>query len=140
MLRLARQRVPGESLTRTNLRLLDARDWQPGGQRYDLIVTHFFLDCFTTDELAPLIARIASAATPDACWIVSEFCQPELGWRAWRAKVWIAGLYRLFGWTTGLRVRRLPDYVVLLERHGFRREHAMTSEWGLLVSECWRRV
>ena len=140
MLRIARQRVPGKSLTRINLRLLDARKWQPGDSRYDLIVTHFFLDCFTTDELAPLIARIAAAATPDACWIVSEFRQPVRGWAAWRAKVWIAGLYRLFGWTTGLLVRQLPDYTALLEKHGFRREQAVTSEWGLLISECWRRV
>ncbi len=140
MLRLARQRVLADGNSgRMTYQLLDAREWQPGGSRYDLIATHFFLDCFTTDDLAPLIARVASAATPDARWIVSEFRQPDAGLAAWRAKIWIRGLYWLFGITTSLTVRRLPDYAALLEKHGFRREERNTSQWGLLVSEHWRR-
>lgn len=139
MLRLARRRVPTYDRERVDFQHADARAWRAAEVRYDLIVTHFFLDCFATDELAAMVARIAGAATPDARWIVSEFRQPANGPAAWRAKLWVAMLYRLFGWTTGLRVRRLPVYAGLLEKHGFRCERAQTAEWGLLTSECWQR-
>lgn len=140
MLQLARQRVPAEARERVDFQQMDAREWQAGGRRYDLIVAHFFLDCFSAIELAPVVERVAMATTPDARWIVSEFCQPERGLRAWRARIWIAGLYSLFGLTTGLDVRRLPDYAAVLAEHGFCREQVSTAQWGLLTSECWRRV
>ena len=40
---------------------------------YDLIVTHFFLDCFNENCLELLTARVARAAAPRARWIISEF-------------------------------------------------------------------
>ena len=106
---------------------------------FDLIVTHFFLDCFSEEELELMVPAYAGAAQEDCRWIVSEFRQPEKGFHAWRARLWIGGLYWLFGKTTGLRTRRLPNYAPLLERHGFRRTRAVIKEMGLLTSELWER-
>ena len=117
----------------------DARLWRPSaGVNYDLVVTHFFLDCFEESELAPMVRRFA-AGEKECRWIVSEFRQPARGFSAWRARLWIGTLYRLFGWMTGLRVRRLPDYGLVLQQGGFRQIKAVTSEWGLLTSELWER-
>lgn len=111
----------------------------PTGATYDLIVTHFFLDCFTTEQLAPLLDRLALTATADARWIVSEFHQPAHGITAWRARFWISGLYTLFRFATGLRVRVLPAYRPLLQACGFEVTHAVTADAGLLISELWQR-
>ena len=114
--------------------------WQPPAVSYDLIVTHFFLDCFTDAELRPLVARLAAFATPDARWLVSDFRQPARGPAAWHARAWIGGLYAFFRVATGLRVRRLPNHAAALAAAGFRLEGETLARWGLLTSQLWRRV
>jgi len=117
----------------------DARTLPLERGRYDLIVTHFFLDCFDARELPQVIERAASAAAPRAQWLISEFRQAPDGWRALWSRAWIASLYLLFRVATGLRTRTLIDHRPLLERHGFRLGRQETSRFGLLASELWVR-
>jgi ubiquinone/menaquinone biosynthesis C-methylase UbiE len=114
------------------------RDEVPGSG-YDLIVTHFFLDCFAEGELATMVERLAAHCSPDAKWAISEFRVPSSGWQRWRAKLWIRSLYLAFGIVTGLKVRRLPDYPRALWDAGFELEREDLASGGLLTSELWRR-
>ena len=43
---------------------------------YDLVATHFFLDCLTMEECHALAAKLGGAVSPSAAWIVSEFAVP----------------------------------------------------------------
>lgn len=106
---------------------------------YDLIVTHFFLDCFHEADAAKLVQNVADAALPHARWLISEFRQPGGGWRAVWAWLWLRVLYLFFRVTTGLRTSRLIDHHPLLTRAGFRLSRAETARFGLLVSELWAR-
>ena len=106
---------------------------------YDLVATHFFLDCFDEREAPAVVARVAEAARPAAQWLISEFRQPPHGWRAAWAGLWLRGLYLFFAAATGLKTRRLVDHRPLLARHGFRLEREETSRFGLLASELWVR-
>ena len=54
----------------------DARTFHPPNPPYDLIVTHFFLDCLTTAEIQSLAATLRAARRPQALWLVSEFAVP----------------------------------------------------------------
>ena len=133
MLALARARA-GDSVTYHHA---DARTIPLA--EYDLIVTHFFLDCFDPTDAEPLIERIANAASPHARWLISEFRQPGTGWRAAWARVWLWTLYRFFRITTGLRTTTLVDHHPLLARAGFRIVRQQSSRFGLLASELWSR-
>jgi SAM-dependent methyltransferase len=125
MLELARARAGTEHV---NYRCEDARTAPLPAAEYDLIVTHFFLDCFDELELDPLIARLAGAAAPQARWLISEF----------RGNGWLVRtLYFFFHIATGLRTRRLVDHHSLLKRHGFRLVRHADSWRGLLASELW---
>jgi SAM-dependent methyltransferase len=97
---------------------------------YDLIVTHFFLDCFDDKSLELLVARIARAAGPHARWIISEFRRS--GWL-------VSCLYLFFRFTTGLRTRRLVDHHPVLMSHGFHLVRSQSTLLGLLASELWLR-
>ena len=108
--------------------------------QFDLVVTHFFLDCFDRDDLQGLVSHVAEAAQPGATWLISEFRQPSRGWRAGWAWLWLRTLYFFFGLTTGLKVRRLTDHRPLLEACGFRLERAEEAWFGLLASEVWRKT
>jgi ubiquinone/menaquinone biosynthesis C-methylase UbiE len=101
---------------------------------YDLIVTHFFLDCFDERDAAVLVDRVARSARSDARWLISEFRQT-----AWWTRAVLNGLYFFFRVTTGLRTRQLVDHRPLLERNGFRLRKEETARFGLLASELWER-
>lgn len=124
---------------------LDARDWratqaseQKSAARYDLIVTHFFLDCLTTEEVRTLAHEVAVAAAPGALWIVSEFSVPQGWFGRLAAQPLVASLYAAFGVLTGLRVHRLPNHGEALCSAGFVCIGKKTLLGGLLISELWR--
>ncbi len=132
---LLRNAGPHSGRVRTHL--ADARLWEPPAARYDLIATHFFLDCLTTGEVAALAARLRSSVLPSALWVVSEFAVPE-GWFGWLvARPLIASLYLAFRLLTGLRIHRLPNHRQALAQAGFTLAHERHRLGGLLVSELW---
>lgn len=130
-------RNAGVHAKRLRMHRSDARKWEPPGAPYDLIVTHFFLDCLTTGEIAALATRLRACVTPSALWVVSEFAIPR-GWFGWLvARPLIATLYLAFRLLTGLQIRRLPEHRTALGQSGFILARLHHSLGGLLVSELW---
>jgi ubiquinone/menaquinone biosynthesis C-methylase UbiE len=103
---------------------------------FDLIVTHFFLDCLTQPEVDALALRIARSVSPNALWLVSEFRIPE-GPLHWPARGIVRLLYLAFRLLTGLRVTELPDHAAALTAAGFTRIAQHLSLGGLLTGELW---
>jgi ubiquinone/menaquinone biosynthesis C-methylase UbiE len=114
----------------------DALEWNPSGT-YDLIVSHFFLDCFYPYQLEQLFERVLPHLRPGAHWVVSEFAIPRNAVAAYLAGGLIGLLYRVFGLLTGLPVRALPDYTRSLLRRGFVPRHDRRYLAGLLCSQLW---
>lgn len=116
----------------------DARTFTPSGEP-DLVVTHFFLDCLTQQEVEALVARLTPCLASGALWLVSDFRIPAgpLRWPAW---LYIRALYFAFRALTGLRVTRLPDHEAALERCGFTLVASQRRMFGILTSELWRRT
>ena len=118
----------------------DIRDLTLAPGSYDLIVSHFFFDCFSEGTLAEIIARLADAAAPDAQWLVADFCYPTRGWRHWRARALIGAMYFFFRAAAGIEARRLVDYSPLLRANGFRLRKELLSRRGEIRSQLWQRV
>jgi SAM-dependent methyltransferase len=137
MLMLLQRRLrKSEDRERICLHHADALRWNPTGT-YDLIVSHFFLDCFFPHQLEQLFDSVLPHALPGAQWVISEFAIPRDTFAAWFARGIIAWLYRAFGWTTGLRVRALPDYATSLLRRGLILGQDQSYLAGLLCSQLW---
>ena len=117
----------------------DARQWRPSQITYDLIATHFFLDCLQTAEVVDLAARLTPATAPNARWVISEFQTPPTAFGRIVAAPVVTLLYRAFRWLTGLEPQALPDHHTALAQAGWRFEAGHTHLWGLLVSELWQR-
>ena len=143
MLALAEQRArkAAEGAPRVHFHRSEVLPWlrsrDPGG--YDAICTHFFLDCFTQEQLEPLIHEIAGHAAPEACWVVSEFRYPDGGLAREWGRVCIGMLYGFFRLCTGLRVQRLPEHDRSIAAAGFRRTQRVVAVPGILTSELWER-
>ncbi len=122
---------------RVHIHQADARHWEPRSAPYDLIVTHFFLDCLTTDEVATLAERLRPSTTGRTKWVVSEFVISH-GWFgklvAWPA---VKTLYLSFRLLTALHVGSLPQHRDSLTQAGFVLEQKSIALGGLLVSELW---
>jgi len=123
---------------RIRLHHADALEWKPSGS-YDLIVSHFFLDCFSPQQLEQLFAGVLSHALPGAQWVISEFAIPPNAFAAYFARGIVGLLYRAFGLLTGLPVRALPDYANPLLRRGLALTHNRHYLAGLLCSQIWTK-
>ncbi len=133
---LARRATPHAGRLRTFA--ADARHWlPPQAPPYDLVVTHFFLDCLTTAEVQSLASRLQHALSHDAIWVISEFAIPSGSFGTLIAWPVVSILYRIFGLLTGLAIRRLPNHRSALEQAGFARRQSRVWLSGLLVSELW---
>jgi len=141
MIELAEHRVAklGPSFQeRVRFHHMDVREFEAPPGAYDLVVTHFFLDCFSEAELPNVVSLLISWATPQTQWLLSDFREAEgfLG-RAWTCTV-IRSLYAAFRLTTGLRVTRLPGYRAALLQAGFCACREENAVGGLLHSSLWK--
>lgn len=117
----------------------DALTWQSDNSGFDLISTHFFLDCFTAGQLDSLLPKLSALAAPEAIWIVSDFCSPDKGVARLRARMILWLMYRFFRVVTRLPATHLAEYTERLHQQGFRLEKREHFEWGLLRADLWRR-
>jgi cyclopropane fatty-acyl-phospholipid synthase-like methyltransferase len=136
MLRLLEERVSAEGArARLTLHCEDARGFSPSGT-YDLVATHFFLDCLSSEEVAELAGRIRPYLRPDAIWIVSDFAIPE-GLFSLPSRLMVSFLYAAFGILTGLKARSLPRHGEALRAAGLSLTDRKTWLGGLIFSEVW---
>jgi ubiquinone/menaquinone biosynthesis C-methylase UbiE len=141
MLERARNRLirssPGSA---ENVRFLlqDVRFWVPP-QSYDLVVTHFVLDCFSRREVERIVDALARAAAPGADWLLSDFTIPERGWSRQAARALIAGMYSFFRATTGIEAKALVEPAPRMGKHGFFRASSRAFYAGMVRADLWRR-
>lgn len=131
------RRRAGPNADRVRTWNTDARNWCPQSPPLDLVVTHFFLDCLTNAEIESLVAKVSTAVTPSAKWLISEFAIPPGFSGQLFARPLIRSLYWTFGRLTGLRIRNLPDHRAALRRSGLSLIAKRNWLAGLLVSELW---
>ncbi|GAC1425619.1 MAG: hypothetical protein NVSMB62_22850 [Acidobacteriaceae bacterium] len=112
----------------------------PRARPYDLIVTHFFLDCFNQTDLDRLCLRLRPHLAPDATWILSDFRIPPAGLLRLPARILVRALYLAFRLLSGLRITHLPDHAAALARIGLKRTTVHRSLGGLLTSELWQLI
>jgi SAM-dependent methyltransferase len=142
MLQLARKRVEQTSpdyVARVHLRYEDITSWIPPADRYDLIVTHFVLDCFREPELALIIKKLASAASKDATWLLADFWIPVGYFARARARVWLALMYKFFRATARIEATCLIDPAPFIRAQGFALARQHQFKGAMLKSESWQR-
>ena len=143
MLGLARARLEKElpeRLERVRFLHEDIRSWKPPGQHYDLIITHFVLDCFPQAQLVEIIRKLSHAALDDAIWLLADFCVPAKGMARLRARGWLAAMYWFFRLTTRIEASELIDPTTFMRAEGFTLSRQRLFEGGMLRSEMWQKI
>jgi ubiquinone/menaquinone biosynthesis C-methylase UbiE len=141
MLQLAKRRLERHGLATGAVEFLhaDVFEWSPREHEFDLIVTHFFLDCFRAEQLQGIVGKLAVAARQKAAWLLADFQAPEVGLQRVRARLILKAMYLFFRIATRLPASRLtrPDH--FLARDEFVLSDRRVSEWGLLHTDLWLR-
>lgn len=138
MLDLARQRIlrDGHDPSRVRFVHADALAWHPPHAAFDLIVTHYFLDCLSADAVAAIVHKLAATSTSDAIWLLADFCAPT----RWRNRLILAWLYRFFGSVAGVSTSTFTDPAPHLATQGFKLQQTRCYDWALLHSDVWQRA
>ena len=137
MLSLAAERV-GRS-KRVRFLQHNINSWTPPTSEYDLIVTHFFLDCFAEDQLAAIVEKLSRGATADVTWLLADFRVPSEGVDRLRARMWLGAMYRFFRLAARIEARDLVDPSPFLRSESFILAQEHLFRRGLLKSQLWRR-
>ena len=105
---------------------------------FDLVVTHFFLDCFSQQEVDAMARSITAKLETGGLWVTSEFRIPSgaVGMFSW---LLIRALYSAFGFLTGLETRRLPNHEAALRACGMVRRQQRFWWGGTLTAELWQK-
>lgn len=141
MLERARDRLSREAAgagARVRFQQRDIRSWTPSNS-YDLVVSHFVLDCFESDEVEAIVEKLAHAASPGAVWLLADFTIPKQGWKRAAAQFLLAVMYTFFRVTTGITARTLVDPAPYLAKNGFVRSSRSVSCVGAVQSDSWVR-
>ena len=139
MLQLARarlRRMHPKSFSRVHFIREDILKWSPR-KSYDLLVTHFFLDCFPGKELQAIIAKLASAAEPGAAWLIADFTIPRKRLARAHAKLWLRMMYTFFRATTRIAANELVDPAPYLAGRGFIQTAWKLSRASMLRSDVY---
>ncbi len=140
MLKLARARLRAtrpELFAQACFLHQDIRHWTPRGS-YDLVVTHFLLDCFRRDEMKTIIDKLTLAATPNAAWLLADFnIPPEGTFARMHSKLWMRMMYSFFRLAAKITARDLVDPTPYLQANGFVRTLCRLSRTRMIKSELF---
>jgi len=142
MLRVARDRLRRSGFEQSRVEFVHGElpGWRPPDGYFELIGTHFFLDCFPPELLREVVSSLARGAVPGAHWLWSDFREPDAGFQRWRARLMLAVMYQFFRRVTQLKAAGLTCPEPYLVEQGFVSQGRHTADWGLLHSDWWMKA
>jgi tRNA (cmo5U34)-methyltransferase len=87
----------------------------PAGKQFDVVITNFFLDLFTSEKLHHVVAAITKCLKPGALWIATDFTKPKSFWQG----MLLSTMYLFFRATSGIEAETLPEWEMILRREKF---------------------
>lgn len=115
----------------------DVFDWDFPKCKYDLVVTNFFLDCFTYSELTNLIEKISLSIKPEGKLIYGDFNVPNSCFKKNFSSLVLFGMYLFFRIFTKISAKSLHDPASLLIEKNFILNNEKYYLGSFLKSQLW---
>lgn len=115
----------------------DVFDWDFPKYKYDLVVTNFFLDCFTHSELPNLIEKVSLSLKPEGKLIYGDFNVPKSLFKKTLTSLLLFGMYLFFRIFTRISANSLHDPTSLLIENKFILKNEKYYLSSFLKSQLW---
>jgi ubiquinone/menaquinone biosynthesis C-methylase UbiE len=111
----------------------------PVQNSFDLIITPYILDCFTTPELDVIFPLLSGLLKDGGQWLFCDFHIPQKGVSRIFSSAAVRMLYVFFRLTCGIRVKKLPEFDKYFEVCKFRISREKYFLGGLLTGRVYVR-
>lgn len=141
MIKLAKNKIENQSAISLGSVVFICGSYQdiPKNETFDLIVTPYFLDCFSPDELTIVIARLYSQLTIKGTWFFADFNVPKDSFRSFIFNNIIQLLYEIFNFFCDWGLNRLPDFNKEFDKYNFTLLDEKYFLGGLLVGRIYKK-
>lgn len=111
-------------------------DWRNlPAQKFDVVVTNYFLDLFSDQTLAEVIRVIGDVLNTGGMWLMTDFTQS----RKWHAAM-LTAMYLFFHALCRIEASNLPAWEEAMSRAGFRPAASKFTYGGFMKSVLFRRL
>jgi len=108
----------------------------PTHQKFDVVITNFYLDLFSEKTLTGVVQRISSHMTTSSCWIVTDFIQGGKWWH----KLMLNMMYLFFKFVCDIEANQLPEWIVQLRSQGWTQGTERVWYSHFIKSTIWNRT
>lgn len=91
----------------------------PAGQSYDVLMTFFLLDIYSTKEARALALTLSTHLKASGSWLFADFCVQENSWKRYWQRAMLKVMYLFFRLTSNLQNQTLPDYERIFKDLGY---------------------
>lgn len=102
---------------------------------YDVIITNFFLDVFSANQLQANMIQLSDILLPKALWFCTDFKHTQ----ALKHKLIIWSMLRFFRLTTQLEASQLLDFAIYFKALPLHRIEHSTFSNGLIFSSVYQK-
>ncbi len=139
MLELAKRRISFNPDNNFKIKFLlaDALIFDFPFNCYDLIVTNFFLDCFTEKELDQLFPRVSASLKNNGQWLIGDFNYPGSNLKNIISCVGLSAMYLFFKIFTGISALKLVESSPYFIKSGYKLKEEKFILGSFLTSKLW---
>lgn len=108
----------------------------PASQKFDVVITNFYLDLFSEKTLKEVVDRINSHTTASTLWIVTDFVNGGKWWH----KLMLKTMYLFFNVTCRIDANHLSDWADQLRLLGWCESYTRVWHRDFIKSTIWKRT
>jgi ubiquinone/menaquinone biosynthesis C-methylase UbiE len=116
-----------------NIRFIEGTERSVQNEKYDCVLTNFYLDLFSDEELCIVIDQIKEHLQPNTSWLATDFVSEK---KRHRVMLWV--MYRFFSMATGLKTSLLPKWKTSLKNAGGKLVESKKSSRGFIESTVFQ--
>jgi tRNA (cmo5U34)-methyltransferase len=100
---------------------------------YEGIITNFFLDLFSTDDLSALIHRLRKHFKAGGYWIITDFVEEK-----WWHRPFLRTMYTFFKVTSNIGATQLPRWQGTMKKNGVREINSASFYGGFICTKLYQ--
>jgi tRNA (cmo5U34)-methyltransferase len=104
--------------------------------RFDIVITAFFLDLFTQQRLQQeIMPRLSASLLPDGKLLFADFIPSDY----WVSGLLIRAMYCFFGTLANIEARQLPDYTYLFQLFNLQKTNSSLFFKDMVEASVWEK-